>query len=233
MRVIIPIDDGRKSLIDVAEHPVVGHILDWVDGVDLSEVVIVIADSNGEEVKSYIDTNYTGRFPIRYIRQTEPNGSGGAAWLALRDISRSQSPVLIVSGDRIPVGDGAVDFKRQMSAAEKPAFSTLGVMRVKNPKDYGVVELDKRGWVSRLSEKPDNPTTNLAMSGIFYLKRADYLFDALDTLIRYNVRLKGEFHLTGGLIHMFQFGESIQAQFVRTCDYSRARKRENGKARKP
>ena len=50
-----------------------------------------------------------------------------------------------------------MDFKRQMSAAEKPAFSTLGVMRVKNPKDCGVVELDRRQWVSRLSEKPDNP----------------------------------------------------------------------------
>ena len=218
MRVIIPIADGRNSLIDVAGRPVVGHILDWVDGMDLSEVIIVTSDFD-DEVKSYIDANYAERFPVRYIRQTEPNGSGGAVWLALRDIPRSHSPVLIVNGDRIPVGDGAVDFKRQMSAAEKPPFSTLGIMAVENPEDYGVVELDKRGWVRRLSGKPDNPMTNLVMSGIFYLKRADYLFDALDTLIRYNVRLKGEFHLTGGLIYMFQFGESIQTQFVRTCDY--------------
>lgn len=228
MRIIIPIADEGKSLIDVAGRihcerlrPVIGHILDWVDGVDCSQVVIVIADSDGEEVKSYVEPNYAERLPVRYIRQTEPNGSGGAVWLALRDIPRSQSPVLIVNGDRVPVGDGAMDFKRQMSAAEKPAFSTLGIMTVENPKDYGVVELDKRGWVSRLSEKPDNPTTNLVMSGIFYLRRADYLFDALDTLIRYNVRLNGDFHLTGGLIRMFQFGESIQTQFVRTRDYSR------------
>ena len=220
MRVIIPIADGQDSLIDVGGRRVIGHILDWVDGVDLSEVVIVIAGSDGEEVRSYLDVNYAGRFPVRYIRQTEPNGSGGAAWLALRDIPRSQSPVLIINGDRIPVGAGAVNFKRQMSAAEKLPFSTVGVMVVENPEDYSVVELDKRRWVSRLMEKPDNPQTNIVMSGIFYLKQADYLFDALDTLIRYNVRLKGEFHLTGGLIRMFQFGESIQTQFVRTCDYS-------------
>ena len=219
MRVIIPIVDGRDSLIDVGGRRVIGRILDWVDGADLSEVVIVTADFD-EEVKSYVNASYAGRFPIRYIRQTEPHGSGGAAWLALRDIPRSQSPVLIINGDRIPVGGGAVDFKWQMSAAEKPPFSTLGVMAVENPEDYGVVELDKRRWVSKLSEKPDNPATNLVMSGIFYLRRAEYLFDALDTLIRYNVRLNGEFHLTGGLIRMFQFGESIQTQFVRTRDYS-------------
>ena len=218
MRIIIPIADARNSLIDVADRPMIGHILDWVDGMDLNEVVVV--GSFGERVKSYIDPNYAGRFPVRYIKETEPKGSGYAVWLALRDIPRSQSPVLIINGGRIPVGGGAVDFKRQMSATEKPPFSVLGIMPVENPADYGAVELDKRRWVSRLSERPNNPTANLVMSGIFYLKRADYLFDALDTLIRYNLRLKGEFHLTGGLIRMFQFGESIQTQFVRTRNYS-------------
>ncbi len=219
MRVIIPIADGRGSLINVADRPVIGHILDWMDGMDFSEVVIVTVDFD-EEVKSYVDPNYAGRFSIRYIRQAEQHGSGGAVWLALRDIPQSRSPVLIINGDRIPVGGGAVDFKRQMSATEKPPFSTLGVMAVENPEDYSMVELDNRRWVSKIAEQPDDPTTNLIMSGIFYLKRADYLFDALDTLIRYNLRLKGEFHLTGGLIRMFQFGESIQTQFVRTRDYN-------------
>ena len=219
MRIIIPIAGGRNSLMDVAGRPVLGHILNWVDGMDFSEVVIVTTNF-GEGVRSYVDPNYAGRFPIRYIDQTEPPGSGGAVWLALRDISRSQLPVLIVNGDGIPVGGGAAAFKAQMSSNDKPPFSVLGIMKVENPEDYGVVELDKRRWVSRLSERPNNPTTNLVMSGIFYLKRTDYLFDALDTLIRYNVRLNGEFHLTGGLIRMFQFGESIQTQFVRTRDYS-------------
>ena len=220
MRVIIPIADGRDSLINVADRPVLGHILDWVNGMDFTEVVIVTSDF-GEDIKPYLNANYTGRFPIHYIDQTEPIGSGGAVWLALQDISRSQSPVLIINGDRIPVGGGAVAFKGQMSSKDKPPSSVLAVMAVENPEDYGVVELDNRRWVSKLVEKPANPTTNLVMSGIFYLKRADYLYDALDTLIRYNVRLNGEFHLTGGLIRMFQFGESIQTQFVRTRYYSR------------
>ncbi len=219
MRVIIPIADERHSLIDVAGRPIIGHLLDWVDGMNFSEVVIVTTDLD-EEVKSYVAPNYARRFPIRYIRQTEPHSSGGAIWLALRDIPRSRSPVLIINGNRIPVGPGAAVFKAKISVADKPPFSLLGVMTVENPKDYGVVELDKRRWVSKLSEKPNNPKTNLVMSGVFYLKRADYLFDALDTLIHYNLRLKGEFHLTGGLIRMFQFGESIQAQFIRTRDYN-------------
>ena len=218
MRVIIPVVDGRKSLINVADRPVLGHILDWVNGMDFTEVVIVTRDF-GEGIKQYLNANYTGRFPLRYIDQTEPMGSGGAVWLALQDVPRSQSPVLIINGDRIPVGGGAVDFKRQMSAAEKPPFSVLGVMTVENPEAYGVVEVDNRRWVSRLVEQPAHPTTNLVMSGVFYLKRTDYLFDALDTLIRYNVRLNGEFHLIGGLIRMFQFGESLQTQFIRTRNY--------------
>ena len=219
MRVIIPIADRQRSLINVADRPVIGHILNWVDGMDLSEVVIVTADL-GKGLRSYVDSNYAERFPIRYIRQTEPHGSGGAVWLALRDIPRSRLPVLIINGDRFPVGPGASAFKVKISAAAKPPFSILSVMTVENSEGYGAVELDTRQWVSKLSERPNKPSANLVMSGIFYLKRTDYLFDALDTLIRYNVRLNGEFHLTGGLIRMFQFGESIQTQFIRTRDYS-------------
>ena len=216
MRVIIPVANGRRSLMHVAGRPVLGHILDWVDGIDLNEVVIV--GNFGERVRSYVDSNYDGQFPISYIEQEELQGSGEAVWLALQDISRSQSPVLIVNGDRVPVGGGAMAFKAQVSSESEPPFSTLGVMEVVNPENYGMVELDRRRWVSKLIERPNNPTTNTVMSGIFYLKRADYLYDALDTLIRYNVRLKGEFHLTGGLIRMFQFGESIQTQFVQTLN---------------
>ena len=218
MRVIIPVGDGRKSLISVADRPVLGHILDWVDGMDLNEVVIV--GNFGEKVRSYVDFNYDGRFPISYVEQQEPQGSGEAVWLALQDIPRSQSPVLIVNGDTVPVGKGAVTFKEQMASGDKPPFSVLGVKEVVNPENYGVVELDRRQWVSKLVEKPKDPTSNVVMSGCYYLKRADFLFNALDTLIRYNVRLGGKFRLTGGLIHMFQFGELIQTQFVQTLDCS-------------
>ena len=218
MRIIIPIADGQKSLINVADRPVLGHILDWVDGMDLNEVVIV--GNFGEGVRSYVDSNYTGRFPINYVEGAEPQGSGEAVWLALQDIPRSQAPVLIVNGDTVPVGKGAVTFKEQMASGDKPPFSVLGIKEVVNPENYSVVELDKRQWVSRLVEKPKNPTSNVVMSGCYYLKRVDYLFNALDTLIRYNVRLGGEFRLTGGLVHMFQFGESIQTQFVQTLDCS-------------
>ena len=218
MRIIIPIADGQKSLINVADRPVLGHILDWVDGMDLNEVVIVGNFSEG--VRSYVDPNYDGRFPISYVEQQEPQGSGEAVWLALQDIPRSQAPVLIVNGDTVPVGKGAVTFKEQMASGDKPPFSVLGIKEVVNPENYSVVELDKRQWVSRLVEKPKDPMSNVVMSGCYYLKRADYLFNALDTLIRYNVRLGGEFRLTGGLIHMFQFGESIQTQFVQTLDCS-------------
>ena len=218
MRVIIPVANGQKSLINVADRPVLGHILDWVDGMDLNEVVIVSSFSEG--VRSYVDSNYTGRFPIRYVEVAEPQGSGEAVWLALQDTARSQSPALVVNGDTVPMGPGATAFKEKMSSKDKPSFSVLGVKEVVNPENYGVVELDKRQWVSKLVEKPKNPTSNVVMSGCYYFKRGDYLDDALDTLIRYNVRLNGEFHLTGGLIRMFQFGESIHTQFIDTLDCS-------------
>ena len=231
MRVIIPVA-GRgtrlshitshlaKTLISVGGRPVLGRILDWVSPMAVSELVIVIGYL-GDQVKAYIETQYDGQLPpIRFVEQSAPEGSGQAVWLALKDTVHSRESVLVINGDVIPIGQGAAVFQGKLKHADsqKPPFSMLSVQEVADASRYGVVEVDSRGWVTSLEEKPATPKSNLIISGCYYLKRSDYLFNALDILIRYNVRLKGEFHLTASLRHMLAFGESMYTQNLTALD---------------
>lgn len=217
MRVIIPVagsgerlkpltDTTPKTLLEVAGVPVLGYILDWVRTLRISEIVLVVRPGiYADQIKRYVHDYRTSlkNFDVQYVEQAEPKGLGHAVWLALQDIKKLRSPVLMVNGDMIP--SDTADFEVKMSL--KPEYSVIGVQEVSNPEIHGVVEVDSRNYVSRFIKKPKHPTTNLAMSGFFYIRRADYLFDALDQNIRFNRRLGGEFSFMGGLILMHQFGE--------------------------
>ena len=235
MRIIIPVagrgerlkpltDTTPKTLLEVAGKPVLGYILDWVGGMNISEVVLVVRPGrDAAQIKHYVRSYRAslGDFNVRYVEQPEPIGSGHAVWLALQDMKRSTDPVLIVNGDAIPYERGAELFQRRLSTKsplDSLECSTVSIQRVPDPENHGVVEVDRRLWVSKMVEKPANPQSNLTMSGIFYIRRADYLFDALDVLRRFNVRLNGELSLTGGLKQMFHFGESFFTRRVHTFD---------------
>ena len=238
-RVIIPVagsgerlkpltDTTPKTLLEVAGVPVLGYILDWIveaqrksrfigDEMNISEVVLVVRPGiYAAQIKDYVRSHRTslGDFNLRYVEQSEPKGSGHAIWLALQDIKKLRAPVLIINGDMIP--SDTADFEAEVSL--KPEYSMIGVQQVSNPEIHGVVEVDSRNYVSRFIKKPKHPTTNLAMAGFFYIRRADYLFDALDQNIRYNRRLGGEFSFMGGLILMHQFGESFYTCPVEAFD---------------
>ena len=228
MRVIIPVagrgtrlkpltDEKPKTLIEVAGVPVLGYILDWIAEMDISEVVLVVGPGiYAAQIKDYVRSNCAslGDFNLRYVEQPEPKGLGHAVWLALQDMKRSRSPALMVNGDMIP--SDMADFEVKVSL--KPEYSVIGVQEVSNPEIHGVVEVDSRNYVSRFIKKPKHPTTNLAMTGFFYIRRADYLFDALDQNIRFNRRFGGEFSFMGGLVLMHQFGEPFYTCPVEAFD---------------
>ena len=235
MRVIIPVagsgerlkpltETTPKTLIEVAGVPVLGYILDWVGGCNFSDIMLVVSPDGDAPIRSFCQ-GHPLRDKIRFVEQREPIGSGHAVWLALQDIKRLPLPVLMINGDMIP-GDTAdfVEAQRKSrfigegKVSLKPEYSVIGVQAVSNPEIHGVVEVDSRNYVSRFIKKPKHPTTNLAMSGFSYIRRADYLFDALDQNIRFNRRLGGEFSFMGGLILMHQFGESFYTCPVEALD---------------
>jgi glucose-1-phosphate thymidylyltransferase len=90
----------------------------------------------------------------------------------------------------------------------KMDHSALGVQKVDDPRQFGVAEIDKDGYIIRLDEKPVIPKSNQALVGIYRFNvRPVNLMEALDYIVRNNVRHNGEFHLTYGIERMIEQGE--------------------------
>lgn len=186
-----------KVLLNVAGKPIIGHILDKVIDAGFDEATIVIGYL-GEMVKEYVVSHYSLKFD--FIEQEERLGLGHAIYLSRRTFSRS--PLLIILGDTI--------FDVDLKSMIKSEFSELGVKHVDDPRRFGVAETTD-GFISHLVEKPENPKSNLAIVGLYYIKHPQLMMDCIKEMIQSETRTKGEFQLTDALQMMIERGEKMKA----------------------
>lgn len=191
-----------KVLLPVAGKPILGHILDELVALGLTEVTFIIG-YKGEMIRDFVLDNYD--LTANFVEQPEMLGLGHAISLA-KPFHYSDEPVLIILGDTI--------FSADLKAVFDKGETALGVRKVEDGRRFGIVELDQRGQVFRLVEKPEVPPSNLAIVGIYYMTRPRVLFDALDAMIAEGRTTKGEFQLTDALQKMLEQGEPMRVFMV-------------------
>jgi glucose-1-phosphate thymidylyltransferase len=185
-----------KALVPVAGKPIVGHILDELAPLGIREIVLVTGYM-GERVKEYVAAAYPD-LDVCCVDQEERLGLGHAIYLTKSCIEGG--PVLIVLGDTVVTAD--------YSALAGGGRTLIGVKEVDDPQRFGVVEvLD--GLVRDLVEKPDDPPSNLAIVGLYYIANSPLLFECLTEIIENDVTTKGEYQLTDALKLMLERGEEM------------------------
>jgi glucose-1-phosphate thymidylyltransferase len=185
-----------KALLHVAGKPILAHIVDELIALGVDEMVFVVGHM-GDRIREYVDRSY--RIPVHYVEQEERKGLGHAVHLTESVVGGR--PVLIVLGDTI--------FKADFSGVLAGERSLVGVKEVEDPRRFGIAET-RNGTVTHLVEKPDRPTSNLALVGIYYLRNSPLLFACLREIVNERHLLtKGEYQLTDALELMIERGESI------------------------
>ena len=132
-----------KTLVQVAGKPILGHILDRLSVLDVTELILIIGYM-GDKIKNYVNAHCN--LKITYVEQKQRLGLGYAVNLA-RDYADGQ-PVLITLDDTILEVD--------LTTIVQDAFSSIGAKEVDEPKRFGIIELEN-GFIKRLVEKPENP----------------------------------------------------------------------------
>ncbi|HUI30254.1 MAG TPA: sugar phosphate nucleotidyltransferase [Candidatus Acidoferrales bacterium] len=185
-----------KVLLNVGGKPIVGHIVDKLCDIGIKEISVVVGYM-GDMVQEYLTKNFKANF--KFFFQEERLGLGHAAHVALSGDS-SDEPLLIILGDTV--------FDVDLKPLLQSEYSSIGVKKVDDPRRFGVVETAD-GSVRKLIEKPDRPTSNLAVVGLYFIKSPRKLTDALDEVIGKNIKTKGEYQLTDALQIMLDRGERI------------------------
>ncbi len=187
-----------KVLLNVAGKPIIGHILDSLRDAGISEATIIIGYL-GDRIKEYVTTVYTD-FRFTFIEQEEQLGLGHAIYISHQTFG--DEPVLIILGDTI--------FDVNLSKMIHSQYSEIGVKYVEEPRRFGVVELEN-DFITTMVEKPEQPKSNLAIVGLYFIQHPKLLAECLETMISNNIRTKGEFQLTDALQMMIAKGEKMRA----------------------
>lgn len=182
-----------KVLVPVAGRALIDWILEELVAAGCDEVVF-ITGWLGQEVRRHLQSRWP-TLPSRFIEQPEMLGLGHAVHLGLSDADQG---VVIVLGDTL--------FRADLKALQRADASVLGVHTVEDPRRFGVAELEN-GRIVRLVEKPEQPRSNLALVGLYWLRSGAALKAALEHMMAEGRRTRGEFQITDALQALIDQGE--------------------------
>ena len=186
-----------KVLLHVAGKPILAHILDDLVALGIRRAVLIVGYM-GELVREYVGRAYA-HLHVDYVEQEERLGLGHAVSLAEPFVD--DHPLLIILGDTI--------FEADLKSVLEVGESRIGVKAVEDPRRFGIVERDGSGRITRLVEKPEQPTSNLAITGLYFFSRGGPLFEALRELQARDIRTKGEFQLTDAMQILVTKGHAL------------------------
>ena len=198
-------DSIPKPLVPVANRPILFYILDQIKNIGITEIGIVVSPENKKQIEDKIGDGRNWEANIKYIVQTEPKGLAHA--LIVSENFLNDSPFLLFLGDNLIKGNllGVVNRFRVNNCS-----ALILLKEVPDPCMFGVAELDNVGKVIRLSEKPKEPRSNLAMVGI-------YLFTPLIHRATKQIRpsWRNELEITDAIQWLLENEQSIDSETIR------------------
>lgn len=182
-----------KPMIKIHGWPLLEHVIGALPA-EIDEVILVVGYLQ-DQIRNYFGENF-GRFKINYVVQKEKLGTYNALKLC-EDLLKPDEIFFLLYADDL----------HSPKALEKCVRSKgpcLVIDENETPSKFGVVELAGDNSIKSIEEKPENPKTNLVLTGAQLLTK-----DVLDFPARQHTN--GEYYLTDSLAQMIAAGHKVYA----------------------
>lgn len=190
-----------KPMVRVAGKPILGHILDHIPSASVDEVVVVVGVMR-DMVVDYVSDQYGDHFDVSFVEQESTEGLAHSVYQARPIVG--ETPMSIALGDML--FDSNYDAFLAAHEELGTVDGSIGVKQVEEPSNYGIVTMDG-DRIAGLEEKPDNPDSELAISGFYVIEESEWLFDEIAHLVNNDMRGAGnEYQLTDALQRMLDQG---------------------------
>ena len=153
-----------KQLMPVFDKPMIYYPLSVLMTAKIRDILIITTPHDQAAFKHLLQDGKRWGLNIEYAVQPSPDGLAQA--LIIAEDFLDGSPSALILGDNLFFG---VPFTESVKAANRrETGATVFGYEVKNPSDYGVVGFDEDKNAISLEEKPDNPASNYAVTGLYF-----------------------------------------------------------------
>lgn len=160
-----PVTRGiSKQLLPVYDKPMIYYPLSVLMIAGIRDILIITTLHDLAGFEKVLGNGADYGVNIQYAVQPSPDGIAQAFIIGEEFIGEDN--VCLVLGDNIFYGQGLKDFL--LRAKEREAGATVFGYQVADPKRFGVVEFDQNNKVISLVEKPENPKSNYAVTGLYF-----------------------------------------------------------------
>src|SRR3954466_6551323 len=196
---------SAKQLVPAATKPVLFYGIEAMAAAGIRDVGIIIAPETGGEIREAVGGGERFGVRVTYIEQDAPLGLAHAVLTA--EPYLGTDPFVMYLGDNLLQG-GITELVTTFTEHAPDALILL--TPVPDPQNYGVAELDARGAVARLVEKPPEPKSDLALVGV-------YMFTPLihEAARAIEPSGRGELEITDAIQWMVDGGKRVESHIVR------------------
>jgi glucose-1-phosphate thymidylyltransferase len=154
----------NKQLLPVYNKPMIYYPLTTLMLAGIKDILMIVNPGDESKYRDLLKDGSQWGIKIQYAVQDKPRGLADAFIVGESFIQKE--PVALVLGDNLFYSEGLIQLLEK--AASLKSGARIFGYTVRNPEEYGVVELDKNGKVTGLVEKPAQPKSNLAVPGLYF-----------------------------------------------------------------
>jgi glucose-1-phosphate thymidylyltransferase len=153
-----------KQLLHVYDKPMIYYPISTLMLAGIRDILIISTPTDLPRFEEMLGDG--SNFGVRFSYCVQPSPDGLAQALILAEDFLDGAPSVLILGDNIFYGNELISILQEADKAESGA--SVFAYRVRNPQDYGVVEFDANGQAISLEEKPSEPKSAYAVTGLYF-----------------------------------------------------------------
>jgi glucose-1-phosphate thymidylyltransferase len=176
-----------KQMLPIYDKPMIYYPLSTLMLAGIRDILIISTPQDQPQFQTLLGDGKDLGISLSYAVQPHPSGIAEAFLIGEKFIGRD--PCCLILGDNIFYGHGLS--KRLQTASQQSSGATVFAYSVSDPERYGIVSFDGKGQATSITEKPENPQSNYAVTGLYLCDN-----DVIDIAKGLSPSARGELEIT-------------------------------------